>query len=140
MKEGYDLIVTSKGVEKSFVDDFESGMTEISRPSYETKDIPKNDWNGENGEEVLFPEDGLKSKGADFSVKLCYAGGYRTWDSIYHAIVMFLSSGLLDVCDTYNNRMYQPCFFKGLSDEDVYSSPDVGDVVEYTLNFHVIKL
>lgn len=38
----------------------------------ETKDLPKHDWNDEDGEDVYMPEDGLRFKAYDIEAKFLY--------------------------------------------------------------------
>lgn len=134
--EGYDLVVN--GV--SFVEKYGSGVVEYERPAYETKDVPTNDWCDEDGEDALFPEGGLVFKGGELRVKMCYSGKYGSWDEVSDSMLRFLRSSVLKVVDGFSGKTYYGCYFKGMSDEDVWCDKSAGDVVTYTLGFRVTQL
>lgn len=138
-KEGYDLLLTSGEVTKSMVDDFGSGVVEYKRPEFQSKKVATNDWVMEDGEEIFFPEGGLKSSAGDLEVSLCYAGKHKSWPGVRGKLLDFLKGAVFTVEDAYNDRTYEGCYFSGLSNEDVFSDESAGDVVTYDLKFRVTK-
>lgn len=137
--EGYDMLLTSVNETRSMVRNFGSGVVEYKRPEFQSKKVATNDWVMEDGEEIFFPEGGLKSGAGDLEVSLCYAGTYKSWPGVRTEILKFLRSSVFEVKDEYNGTTYEGCYFNGLSNEDVFSDESAGDVVTYDLKFRVTK-
>lgn len=140
MTAKYDLLVVNpSGLRKSFVDDFSSGTTEVSMPSWETKELPSNEWKDVEGEDIYIPKNGLYLGGADFEVKMCYKGDAGSWSNKEIEIVTFLKGSFLGVYCAYASEGWGACYFKEISDIDIFSNESIGDVVEYKLKFHLTK-
>lgn len=139
--DGGDLQVTLKsgtGETYSFMSIFSSGVTEYSRPEYEIKEPYKNEWPDEDGDDVYIGANGLKLKGADLTVSLCYVGKKGGWSSTCHGIINTLrTAGLVDVLDPYSSTVYHDCYFVSLTDIEVYSEKTAGDIVTYKVKFHI---
>lgn len=137
--EGYDLLLTSENETRSMVHNFGSGVVEYKRPEFQSKKVATNDWVMEDGEEVFFPEGGLKTSAGDLEVSMCYAGTYKSWPGVRTEILKFLRVSVFTVKDAYNGTTYEGCYFNGMSNEDVFSDERAGDVVTYDLKFRVTK-
>lgn len=136
----YDLlVVNTSGERKSLVDNFSSGVIEATMPTWKTKELPSNEWKDTEGEDIYVPKDGLHFGGADFEVKMCYKGEEGTWSDKEIELVNFLKGGFLGVYCAYANEGWGACYLQEISDVDVYSDENVGDVVEYKLKFHITK-
>lgn len=136
----YDLlVVNTSGERKSLVEDFSSGVIEATMPTWKTKELPSNEWKDTEGEDVYVPKDGLHFGGADFEVKMCYKGEEGTWSDKEIELVSLLKGSFLGVYCSYANEGWGACYLQEISDVDVYSDENVGDVVEYKLKFHITK-
>lgn len=140
MIEKYDLLVVNTlGERKSLVYDFYSGVTEANMPSWNTKELPSNEWKDIEGEDVYVPLNGLHFGGADFEVKLCYRGEVGSWSDKEIELLNFLKGSFLGVYCAYTSEGWGACYLKEISDIDVFSDKNIGDVVEYKLKFHITK-
>lgn len=134
----YDLIIFTKdGQRHSLVDDFNSGVTELNMPSWETKELASNDWKDYDGDDVFIPEDGLRLQGGDLEVSLCYDGIYGSWGETQFGLIQMLTMGVMGVLIPYSSEKWNMVYLKGLTDIDVFSDPSMGDVVEYKLKFRI---
>lgn len=135
-----DLIVFTKdGTEKSFMNDFGSGITEYTHPTFEVKELPSNDWKDEDGEDIYVPPNGLNFNSSDLEFKMCYSGEYETFGSVLDSIIECLKSGFLAVKFHYTCEKWYACLLKSIGDFDVYSNKSVGDVVEYKITFKIVN-
>lgn len=140
MTAKYDLlVVNTKKIRKSLANNFSSGVLGVTMPSWETKELPKNEWKDTEGEDVYIPPDGLHFGGADFEVKLCYKGTEGSWTHTEIVMLNYLRSSFLAVYCSYAEEGWGACYFTGISDIDIFSDPVAGDIVEYTLKFHLTK-
>lgn len=139
MVAAYDLIVIHNSEQKSFVNDFGSGVETCNTPNWAIKELASNDWKDCEGKDYYVPSDGLLFGEAELEIDLCYSGKYNTWTDTCDSILDFMRKGEMQVYCGYSKEGWTSCIFSGISDVDYYADEMSGDVVEYTIKFKIMK-
>ena len=102
----------------------------------EQKELPANDWDDENGEEVFFPTN-PKYKAYDLKITfLCLAEEGTANDKIKR-FWDFLQFAPLEIYDTYTQIGRRQIYYKSFSPISFYRRDGNNDIVEFSLLFRV---
>ena len=110
----------------------------------ETKELPKRDWNDENGDDVYIPSDGLKFKAYDMEVKFLYVGKESDMPSDITGFIVFIcgknanGSPLLAIYDEYTKNGRQNVIVESV-DNELYFYNDISAdaIAEFKVKFRV---
>lgn len=119
----YRLLIRQQGGE--VIDTFESFHVACQEFPFrhlpETKDLPKQDWYDEHGEDSFIPTDGLKFKAYDLEAKFIYVGDETNMTADVRRFIDFLygrndgGSPVLDVYDEYTKTGRTGVYMVGVS-------------------------
>lgn len=132
---------TDGAVVKDSYTDFDIVCTEVPFTHFaDTKELPSNDWGGEDGEDVYIPKT-LPLKAYDMTLNLCYKGPVET---AYLAIKSFRDYLIGADGDGAALKVYMPytgigrtdVYLKSFSPEDFWLDTDE-EVVLFNITFRV---
>lgn len=97
------------------------------------KDIPKRDWNDEDGDDEFVPDE-PKYKAFEMSVKFGYKGDFGSANAKMKALQDYLSKGTMKVYDSYNRIGRQNVRFVEISDDaELVRDKEDGDILIITI-------
>lgn len=126
MNKEYSILLQKDGVEtsaKDIQDDFGFVCTSIVEGRIEAKELEKNSWWEEDGEEVFIPSN-MKLMGLDLEIGLVYVGTPNTYHQKLDALIGYLTSELgefgLMTFSQFHNRGFRYCFFKSFDENTLF--------------------
>lgn len=102
----------------------------------EPKEFATNDWVGEDGEDVFFP-DKIAYKAYDLSVTFVCVAQHGTANFKIKSLWDYLQSPPLKFYDTYTGIGRQNIYYKSFNPQSLYRKDGDNDVVEFTMTFRV---
>lgn len=131
MNKDYSILIqkSADSLAKDLQDDFGFVCTSIEEGDYETKELEKNEWANEDGEDVYFPSV-MRFKAFELKLGVVYTGPINTHSAKLAALLGYLTGADGNLSGSgltlYSDRMhrgYKRAYLKGVSDRKLYKTP-----------------
>lgn len=126
MNTEYSILFQKEGFAnpvKDLQDDFKFVCTSIDDGSLEAKELEKNNWKEEDGEDVYIPED-ILLMGMDITIGMIYVGQPSSYRERLDYLIEYLTTDLgetgLMLFSRFHNRGYRYCVFKSISEQTLF--------------------